>query len=146
MAYSMGIWGCIYLTGGKYVLRWHEYSRNMSSIINYWHVTGAFVYFYSPDRLKDWGWNLKGWGPKQQTSFFENSWEAHSCQHTAEHPKGRTKTGWHSHWMFPTVHPHWLSMPGHPLGSPVCRSFYMGNIIVLQLCSSLQHYTHTTQT
>lgn len=136
----------IQLTRGKHILKWHEFSISIISI-RWWHISEAFVYFCSPDRLKDWWRNLKSWRPKQQTSFFENSREAHSCQHTAEHLKGHTKTHWHTHRTFFTVHPHMLtkthtslSVFGHPLGSPVCRSFYMGNIIVLQLCPSLQHY------
>lgn len=89
------------------------------------------VYFQSLNRLQDWHRNLNSCGPKQRTSFFENSREEHSCQHTAELRRGDTRTK-------NTPQP---SASGHSC-SGLCRSFYTGNITALQLCP-VHARTHT---
>lgn len=95
---------------------------------------------------------LKKLKAKTTNKFLRNSREADSCQHTAEHLRGHRKTLWRTHTMLLTVHPHKYTKnthkpctSGRPLGSPLCRSVYMGNIIVPQLCPSLQHSTQHIQ-
>ena len=114
----------VQLPRGKSILQWLERSISRS----WWHIFEAFFYFYSSDRLKGWWRNLKSWRPKQQTSFFENSREVHSCQHTAEHLRGRTKTHWRTHSPLLTVQQH--TKHTHTHTSAVCLDTHWGPLNV----------------
>lgn len=92
----------------------------------FWRHVAIFI------PLKDWWKNLKSQRPKQQTTFFENSREAHSCQHTAEHQKGTLYVPW--------TGPPCLGARRGP--HDVGRSGW--GYIRLQLCPSLQNTQRVT--
>ena len=145
----------IQLTKGKRILPWHECGTSNNHCKQTTRFPGVCLFLFSWQKTEGLdGENLKSWRPKQQTSFFEKTQGRHTAANTQlSITQTHTHTHKHSHPTFlyctpPHTHIHagsqkhtWeLSVCGHPLGSPVCRSFYVGNIIAIQLRSFLLYH------